>query len=124
MTGAREEPAIHHNGTDTELKYKSNGVLREEIAYAVGGDPSRYGQGSYRHFNKPELRRIATTLQPPDSDLTVEEMDLSALYDHVCRWAGADYTPNAGIQAGMQRSSLKAIHREVGGRPPKELMTP
>ena len=105
------------------LRYLNKGELREEIVYAVGGDPTRYGIDSQRKLNKADLQRICETLQPTDSDLTVHGMDLAALHHYACRWAGGEYVPNAGLQCGIRRNNLKKIHREVGSEPLREVVS-
>lgn len=102
------------------LQYLTRGELREEIVYAVGGDPTRYGAGSDRGLKKADVKRIATHLQPEDSDAALDAMDLGNLYEVACRWAGGEYQPNAGKPWGVNRSNLKQIHRAVSGEDPRE----
>jgi hypothetical protein len=103
-----------------QLQYLTKGELREEIVYAVGGDPTRYGSGSDRGLKKADVKRIATHLQPEDSDILLNAMDLGNLYEVACRWAGGEYQPNTGNPWGVNRSNLKQIHRAVGGVSPRE----
>jgi hypothetical protein len=63
-------------------QYLTTGELREEIAYAVGGDPSRYGPRSGKGLKKATVRRVAEQLQPTESDLTLHECDLVDLYQY------------------------------------------
>jgi hypothetical protein len=105
-------------------QYLTTGELREEIAYAVGGHPSRYGPRSGKGLKKATVRRVAEQLQPADSDLRLHECDLVDLYRHVCEWAGGEYQPNAGNAWGINRANLKLIHRELGARDPTEAVTP
>jgi len=104
------------------LKYLNKGQLREEIVYAVGGDPSRYGANSDRGISIADARRIATTLQPDDSELDLDAMTIGDLYEHICDWAGGEYSPNAGNPWGINRPNLKEIHRAVDGQPPREVV--
>ena len=106
------------------LKFLTNGALREEIAYTVGGDPSRYGVDSDRGLRKADVKRVAERLQPEDSPLSLEEMTLRDLYVPVCRWAGGGYESNAGHAWGIDRWTLKQIHGAVDARPPREVVSP
>lgn len=106
------------------LKYLSNGELREEIAYTVGGDPSRYGAGSGRGLLKDDVLRVAEALQPEDSPLDLESMTLRDLYVPVCEWAGGEYEPNAGNAWGINRENLKQIHQALDAEPPREVASP
>jgi hypothetical protein len=101
-------------------QYLTVGELRQEIAYTVGGDPSRYGPRSGKAMPKATVRRVAERLQPEDSTLTVHECDLVDLYRHVCEWAGGEYQPNAGRAWGINRANLKLIHRELGASDPTD----
>jgi hypothetical protein len=47
-------------------QYLTAGELREEIAYAVGGDPSRYGPRSSYGLKKATVRRVAEQLASID----------------------------------------------------------
>lgn len=114
---------MSEDGKD-RLAYLKNGQVREEIAYAVGADPDRYGVDSRRGFKKADVIRVAVSLQPEDSDLEVEEMDLGGLYDAICSWAGGEYSPNAGKPWGLNRANLKAIHRAIDAQPPREVVSP
>lgn len=105
-------------------QYLTTGELREEIAYAVGGDPSRYGAGSSHGLKKATVRRIAEQLQPEDSTLTLHQCDLVNLYRHVCDWAGGEYQSNAGRAWGINRANLKLIHRELAATDPTEVPQP
>jgi len=105
------------------LKYLNNGQLREEIAYAVGADPSRYGPDSSRGITIAHARAIGVSIQPPNTDVDLDAMDLGEVYKHVCRWAGGEYQPNAGKPWGINRENLKEIHRAVGGRKPREVVS-
>jgi len=100
------------------LQYLTKGELRAEILYAVGGDPTRYGAGSERGLKKADIKRIATHLQPGESDADLDAMDLGNLYEVACRWGGGKYHPNAGKPWGVNRSNLKQIHRAIGGEDP------
>lgn len=102
------------------LQYLTNGELRAEIVYAAGGDPTRYGVGSPHCLVKDEVKRVACQLEPEDSDVDIEALDLEGLYRVVCRWAGGEHQPNAGNVWGINRNNLKKIHGAVGGRPPDE----
>jgi len=106
------------------LQYLTNGELREEIAWAVGGDVCRYGAGTDRGLQKADMRRIATQLQPEDSPVTLRDCDLATLYELSCDWAGGEYDANAGNPWGLYRPSLKTIHRAVDGQPPREVIDP
>jgi hypothetical protein len=103
------------------LQYLTKGELRAEIVYAVGGDPTRYGAGSDRGLKKADIQRIATHLEPEDSDADLDAMDLGNLYEVACRWGGGEYHPNAGKPWGVNRSNLKQIHQAVGGEDPTAL---
>lgn len=103
------------------LRYLTKGELREEIAYAVGADPTRYGAGSDRGLRKADVVRIGDRLQPADSDLELRECHLGTLYEVVCAWAGGTYEPNAGKPWGICRENLKQIHRAVDGSDPREV---
>lgn len=107
---------------DDRQRYLTKGELREEIAYVVGADPTRYGAGSERCLQKADVLRLADRLQPVDSDIDVRKCTLGPLYSLVCRWAGGEYRPNAGRQWGLNRDNLKAIHRAVGGSDPREIL--
>ena len=106
------------------LKYLNRGQIREEIAYAVGADPSRYGVDSSRGLKKADMARIAERLQPAHSDLDIQQCDLRTLYERVCGWAGGEYQRTAGKQWGINRENLKRIHRAVGASDPREIANP
>jgi len=116
----RDHDAIVTDGGTDRLTYLNKGELRQEIVYAVGGDPSRYGENSDRGIRMADVERIAQTLQPEESDLELEKCQLGKLYEVACRWAGGEYQPNAVKPWGINRPNLKEIHRAVNGRPPKE----
>lgn len=103
------------------LKYLNNRELREQIAYAVGADPSRYSDEA-KKFTKSHVQQIAQQLQPEDNDLDVDAMALGDIYEAVCDWAGGDYSPNAGKPWGINRENLKLIHTAVDGREPREVI--
>jgi hypothetical protein len=103
------------------LKYLNNGELRAEIAYAAGGDPTRYGVDSQRGLKKADMRRVADSLQPADNDLDVHELELRGLYEAVCEWAGGEYEPNAGNPWSLYRPNLKRIHRALDAGPMQEV---
>lgn len=107
-------------GDAERLTYLNKGQLREEIAYVVGADPTRYGIDSDRGLCRDDMERIATQLKPADSGLDVRKCQLGKLYEVCCRWAGGEYQPNAGNPWGISRQNLKKIHRAVDGRPPRE----
>jgi hypothetical protein len=109
MTGGQPQ------GDIDRLQYLTKAELRAEMVYAVAGDPTRYGAGSDRGLKKADIKRIATHLQPEDSDADLDAMDLGNLYEVACRWAGGEYHPNAGKPWGVNRSNLKQIHRAVVG---------
>jgi hypothetical protein len=104
------------------LRYHTNGELREEIAYTVGSDPTRYGAGSERGLRKKEVARLAERLRPDGEELDVSECDLATLYDRVCEWAGGEYQPNAGNAWGINRDNLKHIHRAIDATEPREVV--
>lgn len=104
-------------------KYLRNAELREEIAYAVGGDPTEYGDDSNRRLLREDLVRIATQLQPERDDLVVEDAPMRHLYEAICEWVGGDWQPSAGNPHGLRRENLKLIHDAVGGRPPRETVS-
>lgn len=108
------------NPAENPLKFKKNGELRKEIAYTVGGDPSRYGADSDKGLTKGDVFRLAVQLQPEDSDLDLTELRLRDMYDAVCRWAGTEYQSSAGRSWGLRRDNLKAIHRAIDARSPTE----
>jgi len=105
----------HCAGDNDRLQYLKKGELRAEIVYVVGGDPTRYGAGSERCLKKADIQRIATHLQPEDSDADLDAMDLGNLYEVACQWGDGEYHPNAGKPWGVNRSNLKQIHRAVVG---------
>jgi hypothetical protein len=106
------------------LKYKRNIELRREIAYTAGGDPTRYGEEDPRRgLVKADLQRIATQLQPADDDTDIAALDLRGLYETICRFADAEYSPNAGNAWALNRAALKAIHRVLDARAPEETPT-
>lgn len=109
---------------DDPLAFKRNGELREEIVYAVGGDPTRYGIESRKGMTVDHVRRVGHRLQPDDSDVDVDALALTDLYTHVCDWAGGDHEPNAGKDWKITRENLKKIHRAVGGEDPREVPDP
>jgi len=111
------------SGTD-RLIYLNRGELREEIVYAVGGDPSRYGVDSDRGLQRADTERIAQKLQPEDNNLNLQQCQLGKLYEVACRWAGGEYQPNAGKPWGINRPNLKEIHRAVDGHPPRKKVAP
>lgn len=104
------------------LTYLMKGELREEIAYAVGANPGRYGVDSTFGFRKADMIRIADQLQPADSDVEIRDCTLDTLYEFVCRWAGGEYQPNAGNPWGINRPNLKKIHRAVDAGDPREVI--
>lgn len=110
------------NSATRNRTYLTNAGLREEIAYAVGSDPTRYGRGSDRRLKKSELLSIATLLQPDGSNVTLDRCDLERLYRLVCKWTGGEYQPTAGNAWGLTRSNLKLIHDAVDGRSPREVV--
>lgn len=112
------------NAPSDRRKYLNNGELRAEIVYAAGGDPTRYGAGSPRCLVKDHVKRVAYQLEPEDSDVDIEALDLEGLYRVVCRWAGGEHRPNAGNVWGINRENLKKIHRELGATNPWETVTP
>ncbi|MDZ7701789.1 MAG: hypothetical protein U5J98_06820 [Halobacteriales archaeon] len=110
-------------GRSERLRYLTNGELREEIAYAAGADPTRYGAGkSGVGLKKADVLRIATQIQPDDSDVELNKLDLKGLYQVVCRWSGGEYKPNAGNAWKINRDNLKKMHQAIGGRPPREIV--
>lgn len=106
------------------LKFLTNGELREEIAYTVGGDPSRYGAGSSRQLTKGVVQRVAIRVQPAERDVALAAMELAELYEHVCECVGYAYEPPAGDPWGLRRGELKAVHRALDARPPREVVSP
>lgn len=105
--------------TQNRLKYLTTGELREEIAYTVGADPTRYGAGTQTGLLKNHLQQVAITLQPPDTTITIENCDLEALYRSVCDWAGCEYNPNSGNVWKINRDNLKHIHRALDATAPR-----
>ena len=108
--------------TENRLKYLRNNQIRGEIAYAVGADPTRYWDDEGRGLTKAHVLRVAQRLQPADSALDIDDMDLGDLYEHVCRWAGGEYSPNAGKPWGINRDNLKLIHDAVDATDPREVV--
>lgn len=104
-----------------QLKYCSNGVLREEIAYTVGVDPTRYGDGVQSGFLKEHLQQIAIALEPDDSEITIERCKLGPLYRIICDWAGGEYQPNSGNVWKINRENLKEIHRALDAKQPRKI---
>lgn len=102
------------------LRYLTNGELREEIVYAVGGDPDRYGPGSDHMLIKDDLVRIATDVLADNNDEPLSEYSVEELYDLICTAVGTEFEANAGRAWGLKRRDLKAIHRVVDGQDPRQ----
>ncbi|UHQ96418.1 hypothetical protein [Natrinema halophilum] len=107
-----------------DLKYLTNGELREEIAYTVGGDPTRYGVDSERGLTKADVFRIAVAIEPDDTTVDLPDLDLEELYRVVCKWAGGEYNANVGNAWRINRPNLKRIHQAVDAQPPREVVSP
>lgn len=106
------------------LRYLNRGQLREEIAYAAGVDPDRYGIGAAGvGFRKAHVRKIAVQLQPDSDHTNIDALELRGLYYAVCEWADGEYQPNAGNAWGINRENLKAIHRALDAAPPREVVS-
>lgn len=104
------------------LKHLQTGEIREQIAYTIGSDPTRYTGDRRRNLKKKEIVKIAERLQPEDSDYELVFMNLAELYEHVCNWAGGEYQKQSGNQWGLCRDNLKLIHRSIGAEPPREVV--
>jgi hypothetical protein len=99
------------------LKYLRNNELRQEIAYAVGGDPSRYDSNETVNLCKADLVRIAGVIADHQHP---QQLTVRGLYDLIDDDVpGMDHTHNAGNSWGIARDDLKAIHESVGGQPPQ-----
>lgn len=101
---------------DDRQKYLRNFELRAEIAGALGMSPARFledGTTGAKVLLKKHVLAVAREIQPEDSDVDVDELDLVELYRDVCEWAGGEYVPNAGNPCGINRENLKKIHRAV-----------
>lgn len=107
---------------NNRLKFLQNVEIREEIAYTVGGDPTRYDTERGRNLNKADILRAATQLQPEDNDAALSEMTIGDLYEVVCRWSGGEYVPNAGNPWGLRRPNLKKLHQALDAQPPREVV--
>jgi len=100
----------------SDLKFKTNRELRRDIAYTVGGDPTRYADS--KHLNKADLMRLAETLDVERA----AEMNLDGLYEAICESVGQEWTANAGHPWGINRDNLKAIHRTIDASSPREVI--
>jgi len=103
------------------LKYLRNNEIRAEIVYAVGGDPSPFDREETYCIRKADLVRIATAVADLDEPA---QLTIRGLYDAIDDAVPAmDHYHNAGNTWGITREDLKAIHRAVDGRPPKQIVS-
>jgi hypothetical protein len=106
---------------EDRLTYLRNSDIRAEIAYAVGGDPSRYKHDRRLKLKKSDLVRIATAVSEHEAPASLTVRELYELLDGAV--PGMDHTHNSGRSWGITRDDLKTIHQAVGGRPRAETVT-
>jgi ribosomal protein S27AE len=112
-------------GTDTSgterLKYLRNNELRQEIVFAVGGDPSEYDRDETYNLRKADLVRVVEAVADRENP---QELTVRGLYDLLDESVPEmDHEHNAGNTWGIRREDLKAIHKTVDGRPPQKVVT-
>lgn len=103
---------------DDRRKYLTNGELREEIAYTVGSDPTRYGRGVKRGLTKHERIAIAREVTDHDSPEALTTIELATcLIDAL----DVDGEPSRGDWK-LERPTLKAIHDAVDAEDPRAVV--
>lgn len=97
----------------SDIKYRRNRELREEIVRAAGGEPAGHFDTPSRGIPKRHFLEIARALQPVDDETDLDDVTLAELYELVCEWVGTEYQGTAGCQWSLRRHHLKAIYRSL-----------